>query len=178
MSWSEARRWILEAEGGYVNDPEDPGGETKYGISKRAYPAVNIAALTADDAAAIYRRDYWEPCECDQLPGPLALAVFDAAVNQGRIAAIRLLQESIEWLTRKRLTVDGIIGPDTVGAAVAAWREDSEGLLAAYLTARAVRYVELIERRPPSVKFRRGWFMRLFRLAEAAMRTVEDVRSL
>lgn len=83
MSFDQAVKFVLEREGGYVNDPQDPGGETNYGISKRAYPNVNIKALTPEDAAVIYKRDYWSPAGCDQMTPGMALVVFDTAVNVG-----------------------------------------------------------------------------------------------
>lgn len=64
-------------EGGYVNDPRDPGGETKFGISKRSYPREDIKALTRDRAITIYKRDYWDKPGCDKLPPKLAVALFD-----------------------------------------------------------------------------------------------------
>lgn len=82
---------VVGEEGGYVNDPRDPGGETKYGISKRAYPNVDIAALTLDEAQAIYRRDYWDKLNCDGMSWELALISFDCAVNQG-IGTARSIQ--------------------------------------------------------------------------------------
>lgn len=72
---------LIDIEGGYVNHPDDPGGETKYGISKRAYPKEDIATLTVERATAIYRRDYWDKCGAAALSWPLAYYVFDFAVN-------------------------------------------------------------------------------------------------
>lgn len=86
--------FVLAHEGGYSNNPADPGGETKYGISKRAYPNLNIAALTEDDAKTIYYRDYWEPSGAAELPLPLSAAVLDTAVNQGVVASRDLLHQS------------------------------------------------------------------------------------
>lgn len=74
---------IVGEEGGYVNDPQDPGGETRWGISKRAYPNLDIKSLTLDEAKAIYRRDYWDAMGCDALSWEMALISFDCAVNQG-----------------------------------------------------------------------------------------------
>lgn len=88
---------VFRWEGGYVNDPRDPGGETKYGISKRAYPDMDIAALTTQQAAAIYRRDYWQRAGCDDLPPAQAAALFDAAVNAGAARARRWYEERPEW---------------------------------------------------------------------------------
>jgi lysozyme family protein len=75
--------FVLREEGGYVNNPADPGGETKYGISKRAHPTVDIAALTVEDAKKIYRRNYWDPLGLDAEKFGPALVIMDCAVNQG-----------------------------------------------------------------------------------------------
>jgi len=74
---------VIQREGGYVNDPADIGGETKFGISKNAYPNLNIANITEAQAAEIYKRDYWDAINADQLPANIREAAFDAAVNQG-----------------------------------------------------------------------------------------------
>ena len=78
---------VVEREGGYVNDPDDPGGETKYGISKKAYPKVDIKHLTLDDAVEIYKNDYWLPAKVEQLPEGLQGQYFDMVVNQGKVKA-------------------------------------------------------------------------------------------
>lgn len=123
---------ILKHEGGYVNDPRDPGGETKYGISKRAYPARDIAALTEQQARDIYARDYWAPCKCSELPPALALCVFDAAVNQGAGYAAKLLQQVLN------VKIDGKIGPQTIEKAAI----DPAGTVARYQAARALSYTK------------------------------------
>lgn len=83
---------ILKLEGGYHTDPRDPGGETNYGISKRAHPHLDIAGLTVEQAKSIYKVDYWDAANCDLLfPNKLKLAYFDACVNQGRFNADRFL---------------------------------------------------------------------------------------
>lgn len=92
-------------EGGYVNDPEDPGGETKFGISKREYPNLDIAALTRDDAIAIYRRDFWEPIQGDTLPVGVAFQLLDFAVNSPITTALRALQRAVG------VADDGVFGP-------------------------------------------------------------------
>lgn len=108
--WDKAIDLLLMNEGGYVNDPNDLGGETKWGISKRAYPDLDIPNLTLDDAKAIYYRDYWRKCKCDKLPDALSVAVLDYAVNSGVKRAIKHLQEVLE------VPADGIIGNQTIGA--------------------------------------------------------------
>lgn len=101
---------LLGHEGGYVNDPRDPGGETKFGISKRAYPDIDIAALTVEQAKAIYKRDYWDRARCDELPPVVAFHVFDTAVNSGIGQAIRFLQRAVG------VADDGVAGPLTINA--------------------------------------------------------------
>jgi lysozyme family protein len=108
MTFDQCFAKLIDHEGGYVNNPRDPGGETKYGISKRAYPALDIADLTLDDAKGIYKRDYWERAQCDRLHPDLAFQVFDGAVNSGIGNSIRWLQEAAG------VAVDGVVGPLTV----------------------------------------------------------------
>lgn len=86
--------FVLRWEGGYANDPNDPGGETNFGISKRSYPNLDIRNLTREQAIAIYQRDYWQASGADQLPWPLNLVHFDSAVNTGTGQAQKFLKES------------------------------------------------------------------------------------
>lgn len=109
--WDRAFDLLMDLEGGYVNNCHDKGGETKYGISKKAYPTIDISNLTIEKAKEIYKRDYWDRCKCDYLPDALSVAVFDFAVNSGTKQAIKKLQEALG------VKVDGIIGNQTLGAA-------------------------------------------------------------
>ncbi|MGJ8685854.1 MAG: glycoside hydrolase family 108 protein [Spongiibacteraceae bacterium] len=93
MTFKQALDFVLTEEGEETNDPKDPGGHTKYGISKKAYPNLNIAALTVDDAAEIYYRDYW--AKLPTLPDVVHFLAFDCAVNCGTRRAIRILQLAI-----------------------------------------------------------------------------------
>lgn len=102
---------VLGHEGGYVNDPHDPGGETNMGISKRSYPKENIRGMTRARAAAIYRRDFWDAVAGDDLPAGLDLVAFDAAVNSGPIRGAKWLQTALG------VAADGKIGPATIAAA-------------------------------------------------------------
>ena len=102
---------LIGHEGGYVNDPRDPGGETKFGISKRSYPDVNIATLTEDAAKAIYYRDFWQPLG-DAHPA-IKFQTFDFAVNSGISTAIRKLQAAIG------VADDGHWGPVSAAALAA-----------------------------------------------------------
>ena len=78
---------ILHHEGGYVNHPRDPGGETNLGVTKRVYEEFggekDMKDLTVEDVAIIYKKGYWDKCKCDSLPSGLDLVVFDFAVNAG-----------------------------------------------------------------------------------------------
>lgn len=94
MNFDEAFARLIGHEGGYVNDPTDPGGETKYGISKRSYPQVDIKNLSLQDAKNIYYRDFWAPLG-DAHPA-IKFQVFDFAVNSGIQTAIRKLQAAID----------------------------------------------------------------------------------
>jgi lysozyme family protein len=81
--FKEGFQFVLKWEGGYVDDPDDPGGQTKYGISKAAYPHLNIPELKMIDAVYIYYEDYWAKAGCSELDYPLNIVVFDTAVNCG-----------------------------------------------------------------------------------------------
>ena len=111
MNFDQAFDLVIGHEGGYVNDKRDPGGETKYGISKRAFPFLDIKNLTLEHAKEIYRQDYWNRLKLDQLPECVRFDLFDAAVNSGVKAAGKMLQKACEVIP------DGIIGPQTISAA-------------------------------------------------------------
>ena len=110
MTFDEAFAKLIEHEGGYVNDPADPGGETKYGISRRAYPGEDIAGMTLERAKTIYQRDYWGPAGCDAVPPGVKFQVFDCAVNSGVAATIKLVQRAVCTVP------DGVLGPQTLMA--------------------------------------------------------------
>ena len=148
----------LAFEGGYGNDPDDPGGETNFGISKAAYPDVDIANLTEDDAIAIYHRDYWLHPHIDQLPDSIAGKVFDAGVNMGPVTAIRLWQQTLNHLgASPALVMDGRIGPATIAASNAA---DQGVCLAGYKGSLVNHYMAIIAAHPSMAKFQRGWLRR------------------
>ncbi|MDX9843916.1 MAG: glycosyl hydrolase 108 family protein [Aquabacterium sp.] len=110
MNFDKAFERLIGHEGGYVNDPRDPGGETKFGISKRSYPAEDIKGLTLERAKAIYRRDFWGAAGCDAVPDAMRFDLFDMAVNSGPVTAIKTLQRSAG------VTPDGLLGPITLRA--------------------------------------------------------------
>lgn len=149
---------ILTEEGGLSVDARDPGGLTKYGISQRAYPHLDIHALTLDDAEAIYHRDYWAPIQGDEFPAGIALLLFDAAVNQGPATAVKLLQTTLQ------VTADGIAGPNTQTAALLAMGRAPINTLIDFCAERALRY----EFSRNETVFGRGWYRRLFRVYDIA----------
>lgn len=101
---------MINHEGGYVFNPHDPGGETKFGISKRSYPHLDIHSLTLADAKTIYKRDFWDRAQCDKLHPDLAFELFDGAVNSG-------IGQSIRWLQRAvGVADDGVVGPLTLAS--------------------------------------------------------------
>jgi lysozyme family protein len=109
-----AMSFVLPHEGGYSNDPNDPGGETKYGISKRAFPNLDIANLTEAQARDIYRQKYWDKLWLGQVPPAVALVVMDTAVNTGLPTASLLLQKAFNALALDQpLQEDGWLGPLT-----------------------------------------------------------------
>jgi lysozyme family protein len=110
MNFDEAFEIVIGHEGGYVNNPKDPGGETNWGISKRSYPGVDIKNLTKDGAKEIYLRDYWKRLQSDSLPESIRFDLFDTAANSGPGTAARLLQRAVGTAE------DGHIGPLTIAA--------------------------------------------------------------
>lgn len=112
MNFDDAFERLIGHEGGYVNDPRDPGGETKYGISRRSYPGEDIAGMSLERAKVIYRRDFWGPAGCDAMPDALKFDLFDTAVNTsapGRpTTAIKMLQRAAGERD------DGVIGSRTL----------------------------------------------------------------
>lgn len=160
-AFDQAFEIVVGHEGGFSDDPNDPGGRTKYGISQRSYPDVNIAALTLDGAKALYRRDYWDKCGCDALDPGLALVVFDAGVNNGVGQAIRWLQGAVG------VAADGVIGPVTRSAIHNA--NDEETLVALH-AARIYMMAGLSTWK----NFGRGWSRRLARLPYQAAKMQPD----
>lgn len=138
-----------DREGDYANDPRDPGGETKYGISKRSYPHLDIKNLTLSDAKEIYRRDVWERAQCSKLPPGLAFNLFDGAVNSG-------VEQSVRWLQRAvGVADDGHVGPLTL--AQVNLEKDPSAILARFNGHR----LEFMTKLSKWDVFGRGWARRI-----------------
>lgn len=168
--FERAFRIVIGQEGGFTGNPADPGNwtggacgrgacrGTKYGVSAASYPALDIANLTLEAAAAIYRRDYWDRVEGDRLPPPLALLVFDAAVNNGVGRAVRWLQVAVG------AAPDGVLGPATL-AAIRGRAGQGAALLAEFQAQRLTFMAGL----PTWRVFGLGWARRLCRLPYEAI---------
>jgi lysozyme family protein len=153
-------------EGGLSDHPSDPGGLTKFGISQRSYPHLDVRNLTWDEAAAIYRRDYWDQPKLGDIPDAgLAEQVFDTAVNSGAGRAFRFLHQAVGtpeapfWTAALRAALGKITDP-------AQWQV----LRDTYLATRLRFFHRLALRRPANQAFLRGWLRRARAVAAAAPR--------
>ena len=154
---------ILHHEGGYVNHPKDPGGETNLGVTKRVWEewggTKDMRDLTPEDVAPLYKKNYWDRVKGDDLPSGLDLAVFDWAVNSGTGRAAKKLQSMIGT------TADGGIGPNTLKAL--ANYVESEGLEKTIDDYKKVRQA-FYESLSTFETFGRGWTRRNDETAELA----------
>ena len=148
-------RWavgiVLKHEGGYVDNPLDPGGETKYGISKRAYPDEDIKNLTKTRAMELYYQDYWSSW-LDKFTDPvLSLQVFDFGVNAGVKQAVKIIQGLVGTYE------DGILGPSTTEAVNG---KNAEWLQKRYSEEIIIFYKDVALRQKNDFAFFRGWIRR------------------
>jgi lysozyme family protein len=156
---------ILAAEGGFVNDPRDPGGATNRGITARTLAAwrkqevtvADVRALGVEEAAAIYRARYWDPLRCGEMPAGVDLMVFDFGVNAGPARSARLLQQAVGAVP------DGAIGSATLAKVTAA---DPRQVIGQLAQARLAYYRAL----PTFGAFGRGWTSRVADVQQKALR--------
>lgn len=148
-TFNEAIERVLNHEGGYVNDPTDAGGETKWGISKRSYPSLDIKNLTKEQAKTIYHQDYWLKSYADKLPSDVRYIHFDTAINMGLNRAAKLLQRSIGGIA-----IDGIIGNQTLSNV-------SRTTIYKYALYRLAYYNKIIGKKNSQVKYINGWTNRV-----------------
>lgn len=165
-----------DPEGGFTEDPADPGGATRWGISQRANPEINPKTLTRKQASDIYREKYWKPTvEALGLDAPgseaLALSVFDFAVNSGPEQAIRTLQRNIG------ATADGIPGPKTRAALTAYLNSKAMGVASAELNSgREVFLENLAVSSPKLSRFKMGWLRRVGEVGALSAKLAEPKR--
>lgn len=153
---------VLEEEGGYVNDKKDPGGETKFGISKRSYPQLDIKNLTKTRAIEIYYLDFWLRSKCDKLPPEIRNKFFSLSVNTGGKTANILLQRALRSYGFKTLTDDGVIGPITLNALKEINGYDKGVMLLTALKSEAAGYYRLLGTNKDMNKFLKGWLNRAY----------------
>jgi lysozyme family protein len=167
----------LGAEGGYSDDESDRGGKTNFGITEAVFKdALNrmvisgvsdIKDLTVAQAKAIYKTDYWHKIRLGEIRNQeIAAEIFDTAVNMGRSASIKIVQESLNFLGEK-LVVDGIIGPITIGTVNKWAQRDVRALFMCLNGFQFRRYADIIKNNPEQSKFARGWSKRIHGYKEA-----------
>ncbi len=169
---------IVHREGGYVNDPDDPGGATKYGITQDTMRRLgldldgdgdvdtrDVRSLTRDQAEALFVKHYFNKPRIDLLPDLLHATVFDMYVNAGS-NAVKILQRLLRDMGHE-IIVDGLIGANTAQAAHRAAKDAHQHIVDAFGIARRNYYFRLADRRPSSRKFARtiaglkgGWIRR------------------
>lgn len=178
QSVADIAREIVAREGGYVNDPDDPGGATKYGVTIHtmrrlgldltgdgAVGVADVKALSRADAERIFVDHYYRRPRIAELPEALQASVFDMYVNAGG-NAVKILQRLLRQMGQQ-VGIDGAIGPQTIAAAQAAHRAAPDHIADAYGIARRNYYFRLADRRPASRKYARtraggkgGWIRR------------------
>jgi len=142
------------------NVPGDTGGCTKYGIDAADHPNLDIPSLTLDQATAIYRDAEWTLCRCDLLPIGIDTAVFDCAVNNGIHMSAILLQRSL-LACGFSLTIDGLIGSQTLGQLTFACTSSKPALIENLLDLRRNLYSEIVLLHPGDSQFLDGWLNRV-----------------
>lgn len=153
---------VLAEEGVFSDDERDPGGETKYGISAKAYPRLDIKNMTLVQAKSLYLTDYWLRNRCEKMPWWAALCVFDASVNQGVRPAARMMQQAVGVFQ------DDQIGPVTLKAIGSANPLET---MATYQTLRAYRYFNTIQ----FDVYGKGWLRRLHKTSARSLQDQADV---
>ena len=155
---------ILHHEGGYVNHPKDPGGETNLGVTKRVYEdfggTKDMKDLVREDVEPIYKKNYWDRMKCDDVPAGLDLCLFDFGVNAGTGRSAKYLQRMIGTVA------DGGIGPSTLRA-LGNYIEEvgTEGAIKNFQSKRQEYYESL----STFETFGRGWTRRVDETTQAAL---------
>jgi len=165
--FNQSLAFTLQEEGGFTDNPADPGGATNKGITQRVYDAYrqrlglylrSVQLITDDEVNDIYDQEYWMPLSCDLLPAPVDLVVFDFAVNAGDTRSEDTLQKVLG------VQVTGKVDPDTLQAVGGI---DPNQLAQQLLDAREAFYTNLANERPALGEFLHGWLNRVQSLREA-----------
>ena len=167
---------VLKAEGGFINRPEDRGGPTNFGITKKTLaefhnvPSVSdreIFQLTEANAAQVYRALYWDKIGLDRVIfNNLCLVLFDQAVNRGVVTVVRQLQEVLNISFAEKLEVDGELGPDSLSALITC---PESAVVRKFLQASFSSYARIVADDATQRIFLKGWVNRLNRLWDAAV---------
>lgn len=159
-------QFILEREGGFVDDPADRGGATNFGITQKTYdtfrrmvnlPVQSVRYINATEISTIYKNEYWNPSLANRCAAPLDLFLFDSAVQHGTRRAVKFLQTALS------LTTDGIAGAATMAAIALATKDTIDRAFAA----RQEFYAAIIANDPIQQKFEKGWANRMDALKKA-----------
>ena len=145
----------LVHEGGYVNNPDDRGGPTKYGITQADMPEVNIADITVEMAVAYYQEHYWKPLYSQINDQALANKLFDCGVLFGVGTAVKLLQISMEDGGKIAVVEDGVFGPETLSDV------NQYGSVASYRPVLLSHCMDVVTRNPGDAQFLQGWVNRI-----------------
>jgi|DEB0MinimDraft_3_1074331.scaffolds.fasta_scaffold90500_2 lysozyme family protein len=164
MTFESCLPYILKEEGGFIDHPEDPGGATNHGITRKTWETFtgkkatidDIKKLTISDVTPAYKKLYWDKVRGDELPLGVNLAVFDFAVNSGPTTAIRHLQKVAD------VEADGIFGPDTKREV---WAMDANQLIFDLCQSRYL-FLHSLDHFPT---FGRGWTSRISRILSASL---------
>ena len=170
QAFLDAVEFVLEREGGYNDNPKDPGKETNLGITRMTYPKEDIKGMTRERAAFLYHRDYWIPNRCEEMPYWIGLPLFDFAVNAPAWEARRCLQRVVGSKP------DGKLGPKSMAAIAKAIQRRGELAVGLDLIDhRLQRYVDRVRRGLSSSDFLLGWMRRLHHLIIALYKGDQDV---
>ncbi len=150
---------VLKHEGGYVNDPVDPGGETKYGISKRSYPFLDIKNLTLEQAKEIYYNEWYRALGLNKVESDaVAQKILDLCVNVGKKTGVKLVQVALNDIGKK-VELTGLLCVKTLEAIN---KSNSALLLANVRNRHAEHYRKLIDKNPKLEKYANGWRNRAY----------------
>jgi lysozyme family protein len=166
-NWQTCFNHVMQSEGGYVWDKDDPGGETNHGVTKAAWAEYlgrdiqdgEMKALTLEEVEPFYKARYWDVNKCDELPAGVDYVVFDFGVNAGIKRAAKFLQQALG------VEADGSIGEGTVEACM---NSDVQSLIKAFSEVKDNFYRGLVEKNPHQEKFLHGWLNRVASVEQVA----------
>ena len=156
---------VLKHEGGYVDDPDDRGGATNWGVTQAVYENYvgykcdkeEIKKMTQETAEEIYFEKYWKPSRAEKLPEEIRQTYFDMVVNFGKRGAAKVLQQTCNGKNTYKIKVDGMVGTATISAS----KNVEPDRLRAY---RVLKFASIVIKKPTQEKYWFGWFRRAIRI--------------